>query len=60
MGFDLVFRNVLVIRSCFSVSNFSYNKEENFFTYGDMRFISLNMQDIIIYIAQCWEKALEN
>ena len=40
MHFDLVFKNVLVTPSYFSVSNFSYNKEENFFSYGDMKFIS--------------------
>ena len=60
MHFDLVFKNVLVLPSYFSVSNFSYSKEENFFSYGDMKFISLNMQYIIICIAQWWEKALEN
>ena len=45
MHFDLVFKNVIVIPSYFSVSNFSYNKEYNIF-YGDMRFIFLNMQYI--------------
>ena len=58
MHFDLVFKNVIVIPSYFSVSNFSYNKEYNIF-YGDMRFIFLNMQYIIIYIGQWWKKALE-
>ena len=60
MQFDLEFKNVLVIPSYFSVSNFSCNKRENFFSHRDMRFISLNREDIIIYIAQWWEKALEN
>ena len=40
MHSDLVFKNFLVIPSYFSVSNFSDNKEENFFSYGDMKFIS--------------------